>query len=165
MKWQWIVSFNDGQRVSSKTLLEEDSTRNPWTGILNYLRKNPKLIDGKDREITHLELIVNSKRYNSPSKSPHALFQSSSEEPFNFWVFYKNFGTFGQSSNDENFVGISFRIGDYRIINWVSEKTDSSIIQTINTVNPTTKKDKEFYNVEHSIVEEYNTIYGGNFRT
>lgn len=164
MSWQWIVSFSDGQRVNSKDLIAEDEKRNPWSAVLDYLRKNPKLINGKKREITHLELLVNNKRYNSPTTSLNASFHSS--DCFSkFWIFYRSLGYFGKRVDSEDFVGLSFKINDYRIINWVSEKTDTCVTQILNVVNPNNKIEEKFKIIEEDIEKQYENIYVSDTRT
>lgn len=155
MNAQWIVSFNDGQRISSKNL-----EGNPWKKILSYLSSNSLNANGENKKITHIELIVNGVRYNSPTLSKKSTFQGT-EEIGKFWILYKDTALVGvKDSNAENFMAYSYRLGNYRSIFWVNTKTNHTYQQILDIVNPKNKIEKSFISVEQDIENSYRELNG-----
>ncbi len=152
MDWNWVVSFNDGQRIAASNLLQNNSKENPWEYVLGYLKKNPTNVNGGDKKITHIELIVRGARYNSPSNSKSSLFYS--EEVKNFWIFYKSLGNLNDSSNEE-YVAYSYRLGDYRHFFWVNTSNNNCYAQILNVKNPQTNTEKDFAMIESEIEESF----------
>jgi len=145
----WIVSVSDGQRISSNSF---DSNVNPWDKVLEYLRKNLD-INQEKKYITHVELIVNNVRYNSPTLSKNSLFLSS-EDFGKFWIFYKHVSDLAGGNRKDNYTGLSYRLGDYRHFLWVNEKNNFSYSQILNVVNPHSKIEKQFSDIENSVIKK-----------
>jgi len=155
--YQWIVSFNDGQRISSKMLLAKYPKKNPWDYVINFLKKNKYNVDGSRKQITHLELIVNGIRYNGPSVSNESF--SSTNGYSRFWVLQKAGFIFGDGRpKQDHVIGISYRNGSFRYILWVNEMNNDSHMQIINLSDPKTKQDFYFINIEADISKDYKEI-------
>jgi len=147
MNSKWIISLNDGQRICEETLQrdlrEKGIILSPWLYILDYLKS-------ENKEITHIELIVNGKRYNSPSKSKGARFKNDGY-PDDFWVCRKLavIGITGMASQKE-YISLSYRLGDYRHFMWIDIQTNDLYIEIKNNEDATVKV----------INSEYATIRG-----
>lgn len=154
MSFQWNVSLSDGRRVSMKDLEKEGV--NPWHELVNYV-KNNKDVDGSPLRMTHLELIVNSQRYNSPTCGKNSIFKSS-QEPKYFWIIGTREGFLvGDESNAGDFISLSYRIGDYRHFVWVNLATNFVYNQVLNVINPVSLEEKEFIGTESHLV----SLWGG----
>ena len=154
--YQWIVSLNDGQRISSKELLAQDPKANPWTRVLDYLKNNVNL-SGEKKEITHVELIINNRSYNSPSVSKNASFRSS-EKFEKFWILQKASAFIQSGSPGDHYISFSYRVGEFRHFFWVNTKTNNCYVHVLNTINPETNDEKAYSSVEQDIENTYKEI-------
>ena len=132
MSLNWIVSFNDGQRLAASTITEKDQKINPWHKVIESLKED------KDKYITHIQLDVNGKRYNTPTHSMKSAFGGSSS-PDNYWVLYREMSYLEPNSAGFPFVGFTYKTGDYRTFFWVSSRDNSTYIQVLNCKDPQTK--------------------------
>jgi hypothetical protein len=150
MAFNWIVSLSDGQRISYNNLVAEDN-KNPWDKITAYLKEN-NIGKEEKKYITHVELIVNGVRYQSPSLSRNAVFKTS-EEIKGFWVFYKS--VMNLSGSQEDYVSVSYRLGDYRYFLWVNQQNNVTYTQILNMVNPTLQEEKDFVDIDKFVLSMY----------
>jgi len=138
----WVASLNDGQRISDKSLKErldeKGSKINPWHYILEYLKNNP------DKDITHIEIVVNGRKYNSPSKGKHAKFINN-VIPEDFWIAYK-FISINFSLTSE-YISFSYRIGDYRHFTWINLSTNEMYTEIKDGTDGLVKSIDEEYKV------------------
>ena len=154
---KWIVSLNDGQQISIDDLLDE-SRVNPWRKLLDYLKI--KDIDGNQKYVTLVQLVVNGVVYNSPSLSKVSPFYSG-ENVSKFWIFFKDIVNFAKGDNTDNFISFSYRVGDYRNFLWVNTKNNFVYTQILNVINPSNKIEQNFSIIEQDIEESYKGINGG----
>ena len=141
---KWIISLSDGQRLSEDTLKDQlgnETNLSPWLLVMDYLHKNPS------KEITHIELIVNGKRYNSPSVGKSARFKNDIE-PVDFWVCRRMLMFMAGGSGSQEYISISYRVGDYRHFLWVNTQTNETYIELKGLNN----------SLESDIANEYNGI-------
>lgn len=155
MRSQWIVSLNDGQRISQKSLL--NGTDNPWTKLFSYIANNPINPNGDKKVITHVELIVNNARYNSPTFNRNNMFYSS-DDVKRFWIFQKATARIAANKMPEDFISYSYRTGDYRHFFWVNEANNFCYSQVLNVVVPVTDLDRHFKGIEQTITKRYEQI-------
>ena len=154
MSYTWNVSLSDGRRVSMKDLAKPDV--NPWHELVHYV-KGAVDVNGAPIRITHLELLVNSIRYNSPSHGKNTLFKSSTEPKY-FWILGVSEALMSEQGNGTtDYIGFSYRIGDFRHIKWVNLESNFNYDQVLNVVNPSTLEEKEFLSVEKHLV----SLWGG----
>jgi len=152
MSYNWIVSFNDGQRLSSKDLINGDGI-NPWDKVLNYLRKNPDNANGNNKKITHLQVVVNGIWYNSPTSSKKSGFSSCEFDSFR--IFYKDSAILSGGVESDHYVSYSYRSGDYRHFLWINTENNFCYSQIINVINPRTREEREFAETEKNITASY----------
>lgn len=145
----WIASLSNGQQLSMRELNNGDGT-NPWDKVVNYIRKN-------DLQITHLQLIVNGKVYNSPSLSRNASFRSNTSID-KFWIFYKHAANLAGDQQSENYIAFSYRIGDFRNFFWVNTHNNFCYTQILNVVDPSTREEEAFVSTEGFIEEAYTCL-------
>jgi len=159
MNYNWVVSFNDGQRMNMRSLLQklEPPRNNPWRFILRYLKENPDNADGTKKEITHIELIVNGVRFNTPTSSRNSKFASCFDRKY--WIFGRSSRDIFGGSGEEHLIGLSYRLDGYRLMQWVNTKNCSSYIQILNVENPQSQEEKDFAQIEKTEIETY---YGGS---
>ena len=118
MGYNWIVSFSNGKQLAMRSLVNGDGI-NPWDKVLNYYRSNP------DIDMTHLEIVVNGRHYNSPVNSYSTRFPSGDSIKY-FWVFYKEVTDVDSSDESETYIGYSYTSGDCRHIFRVNDKRTAS---------------------------------------
>jgi len=150
----WIVSLDNGERLSSKDL---EGGQNPFTKVLEYIRTNVDL-KGNKRKITHVELIVNNVRYNSPSLSKRSSFCSNDNLEM-FYVMYKDSAVLNTGVAGDNYVAYSYRLGEYRHFFWVNTKNNCCYAQTLNVVNPTNGLEEKYSMTERDFEETYKKVY------
>lgn len=151
----FIVSLDNGERLCSKDFAEGE---NPFNKVLEYIRTN---IDpnGNKKKITHIELIVNNVRYNSPSFSKKSIFYSNDNAEM-FYVMYKDNALLMTGESRDNYIAYSYRLGEYRHYFWVNTKNNCCYAQTLNVENPSSKLEEQFAVVERDFEETYKKVYG-----
>ena len=152
--YTWIVSLSDGRRFSLKDLLN-DQGENPWDRLIEFINRS-KDIDGKPLFITHVEVIVNGRRYNSPSVSKNASFRSSNNLIDKFWIYGQCLADLIGGASQEEYVAYSYRIGEYRHFFWINVQNNYTYAQIMNVINPTTEEEKS-YAMNEQVIER---IYG-----
>jgi len=155
MNYQWIVSLNDGQRISSKSLITGDG-KNPWNKVLDYVKAN-KNPDGTRKQINHIELLINRVVYRSPSHKEGSNFQSNLEAK-NFWIFYKDSAELNSNQKAEHYVAFSYRCGDFRHIFWAGESFHGCYAQVLNVVNPESEVENIYSTIELHIEKTYQDL-------
>jgi hypothetical protein len=141
---KWIISLNDGQRLSEDTLKEQignESNLSPWLLVMDYLHKNPS------KEITHIELNVNGRHYNSPSIGKSARFRNDIE-PADFWICRRMLMFMMGGSGQQEYISFSYRVGEYRHFLWVNTQTNETYVELKGLDN----------SLEADIANEYNGI-------
>jgi hypothetical protein len=143
MSAMWVVSFSDGKRLSMRELFNGDGV-NPWDKAIAY-RKNNKV------EITHLNLNVNGKWYNSPSLTG----RHRSTDFSNLWIFYRQSSDIDGNGASENYMCYSYRAGDYRHFFWTNTENNFCYSQVLNIVHPSVKEERDFAGIEKDIERAY----------
>ena len=151
MSYIWIVSLSDGRKFNSKDLIGEDKS-NPMMKLVDYLRKNPIDPTGKELYITHMEIVCNGIRYNSPTLSKASMFPGTTEVK-NFWVFYNSSSRLDKPGDTTVQVAYSYKCGDYRHFFWVNTSNNFTYSQVLNVVNPKNEIEKHFSHIETSMIE------------
>lgn len=146
MSYTWVASLSDGQRLSMRDLITDDKL-NPWDKVVSYVKK-------KNLDITHVELIVNGRRYNSPSMSKNAKFPTN-EKVSGFWIFFRTEANLDPVQEAEEFIAFSYRKGDYRHFFWVNLENSFCYTQIMNVVNPETRLEKDYASIDAFIEKEY----------
>lgn len=117
---KWIMSLSDGQRLSEDKL-EKDGL-SAWTNLKRYLQSN------KDKEILQVQLIVNGRRYNSPSKSKNSKFES--DDVRDFFACRKMGITIGGGPGiRDHWMSFSYRIDNFRHYFWVNEANNDTYVE------------------------------------
>lgn len=117
---KWIMSLSDGQRLSEDKL-EKDGL-SAWTNLIKYLRAN------KDKEVIQVQLIVNGRRYNSPSRSKNSKFESNNVKDF-FACRKLGLTIGGGPGKRDTWMSFSYRIGDCRHYFWVNEASNDTYVE------------------------------------
>lgn len=140
MNSYWIAYLSDGQVVKQKDLEEVDATLSAWLQLLKYLNEH------KELEIRNIQLVVNGRVYNTPSLSTRASFVSDGK-PCRLWCYQKVArDIIGGDNSNQHFLGLSYRLGEYRHYTWVDTTTNESYIEICNLDNPREQTIENFYN-------------------
>lgn len=137
MSVEWTAFLNDGRSINDKDLFipKEDL---PFKKLVKYVTK-------EDLTINAVTLNVNGIRYNSPSLSERGNFVSAIK-PEKFWIFFRDRYLMMQNRSS-SFVGLSWKLGDYRTILWVSTTTVPPIswIEIAGTNNNSETSIEKYY--------------------
>ena len=148
MSYNWVASLSNGQRLSMRDIITEEGV-GKWDQVVNYTKKN-------NVTITHIEVTVNGRRYNSPSNSKNASFKSGIN-PEKFWIYYRQVADLDPVQSEEHYIAYSYRIGECRHFYWVNTNNNFCYAQVLNVVNPTNQEEKNFAGNECFI----NNMYDG----
>jgi hypothetical protein len=149
MSYNWVVSLNDGRRYSMNDLTTPEG-RNPMDSLVDILGHNSSL-NGDKVKITSVEAIVNNVRYNGPSFGKNSIYKSN-ENVNRFFVFWKMSADIFTGGSAEKYMGISWRLSDYRVFQWINLNNNSSYLQVLNVINPITQEEKDFQ-VNEGVIE------------
>lgn len=125
---KWIVSLSDGTRLTDEQLQTDKSA---WTNLKAMLERDP------NKSIVQIQLIVNGQRYNSPSVSPKAKFQSNAIDNL-FACRRKGVVFVGATPGriEDEWISFSYRLNGYRHFFWVNQKTNETYIQVLDCSIP-----------------------------
>jgi hypothetical protein len=139
----WVAYLSDGQAVKQKDLEQEDSTVSPWLKLLQYLSNHPNL------EIRNIQLISKGRVFNTPSMSHRSNFPNDGN-PCNLWCFQKYFRSMSMGSelidDDELFMGIAYKVGEYYHYIWVNQENGESFTQVKHFSEQNEQVIEKFYN-------------------
>lgn len=111
----WIASLSDGRRLTESELtVGRDSA---WTTLKRILEK-------ENVYITQIQLVVNSRRYNSPSLGKK---NKSLDQVRDLFACRKiRMRMAGSAQAGKEYISYSYRLGNFRHFTWVDQSTNET---------------------------------------